>query len=283
MKTPRTPSYRLHKRSGQAVVTIGGKDHYLGKFGSVESRSEYDRLLAEWLSAGRGSAVIPSPTDGPTINEILLAYWRHAENYYRAPDGSQTKELVNMRDALRPLRKLYGLTPARDFGPLALRAVRESMIRSGLAYTTINARINRIRRVFRWAGSVELIPGTVNHNLQTIEPLQRGLSKARDPKGVKPVSIQHVEKTLPFLPKPVAAMVRLQLLSGCRAGEVTAIRRKDVVARSPNWEYRPPHHKNQWRGHERIILFAVAAYRGDVHPLEVRTRGIPGRPRTCQG
>jgi hypothetical protein len=104
--------------------------------------------------------------------------------------------------------------PARDFGPLALRAVREAMIKTGLAYTTINSRINRIRRVFRWAGSVELIPGTVNHNVGTVEPLQRGRSKARDPEEVKPVPIEQVEKTLPFMPGPVAAMVRLQFLTG---------------------------------------------------------------------
>ena len=32
----RTPSYRLLKSSGQAVVTIDGRDHYLGKHGSPE-------------------------------------------------------------------------------------------------------------------------------------------------------------------------------------------------------------------------------------------------------
>ena len=49
----RTPSYRLHKPTGQAVVTLSGQDHYLGKFGSTGSRAEYDRLVAEWLANGR--------------------------------------------------------------------------------------------------------------------------------------------------------------------------------------------------------------------------------------
>lgn len=31
----RIPSYRLHKPSGQAVVTINGKDIYLGRFDSL--------------------------------------------------------------------------------------------------------------------------------------------------------------------------------------------------------------------------------------------------------
>ncbi len=51
----RTPSYRHHRSSGQAVVTVDGRDIYLGKFGMAESRAEYDRLLAEWLCNGRRS------------------------------------------------------------------------------------------------------------------------------------------------------------------------------------------------------------------------------------
>src|SRR5262245_16166113 len=49
----RTPSYRLHKPSGQAVVTLDGRDIYLGQYGTPRSRAEFDRILAEWLSNGR--------------------------------------------------------------------------------------------------------------------------------------------------------------------------------------------------------------------------------------
>ena len=38
IKRPRTPSYRRHKPSGQAVVTLNGKDYYLGKNGAKASR-----------------------------------------------------------------------------------------------------------------------------------------------------------------------------------------------------------------------------------------------------
>src|SRR5262245_11468911 len=125
-RSPRTPSYRHHKPSGQAVVTLNGRDHYLGAFGSPESRARYDALIAEWLTAGR-CVRPPSPVARPTINELLLAYWRFAEDHYRDADGSASKELLNLRDSLRPVRQLYGLQPADQFGPLALRAVREAM------------------------------------------------------------------------------------------------------------------------------------------------------------
>jgi hypothetical protein len=50
---PRVPSLRLHKPSGQAVVTIAGRDHYCGPWGSRKAQAEYQRLVGEWLAGGR--------------------------------------------------------------------------------------------------------------------------------------------------------------------------------------------------------------------------------------
>lgn len=47
-----SPRYRKHKPSGQAIVTLAGKDFYLGPHGSQASKSEDDRLIGEWLSIG---------------------------------------------------------------------------------------------------------------------------------------------------------------------------------------------------------------------------------------
>ena len=47
------PAYRLHKQSGQAIVTLSGKDVLLGAHGTAASRKEYDRRIAEWVAAGR--------------------------------------------------------------------------------------------------------------------------------------------------------------------------------------------------------------------------------------
>jgi hypothetical protein len=71
----RTPSYRLHKPSGQAVVTFSGKDHYLGRFGSPESREAYDRLVAEWLANRRCPAPLSCERIEPiSISQLLDAY-----------------------------------------------------------------------------------------------------------------------------------------------------------------------------------------------------------------
>ena len=50
--TPRVPSYRRHKPSGQAVVTLNGKDRYLGKWNTKASRVEFNRLVGAWLAGG---------------------------------------------------------------------------------------------------------------------------------------------------------------------------------------------------------------------------------------
>jgi len=47
--TVRKPSYRFHKARRCAVVTIAGKDHYLGAYDSPESWEKYHRLVAEWF------------------------------------------------------------------------------------------------------------------------------------------------------------------------------------------------------------------------------------------
>jgi hypothetical protein len=81
--THRTPTYRLHRPTGQAVVTIAGRDIYLGRHGSPESHADYDRVIAERLVSGRGTLPSGPATSGPTVSELLVQYLRHAEAYYK--------------------------------------------------------------------------------------------------------------------------------------------------------------------------------------------------------
>jgi integrase len=163
-----------------------------------------------------------------------------------------------LKDALKPVRALYGPTLARDFGPLSLRAAREEMVRAGICRRTINDRTNRVRLCFRWGASVELIPADVVRALETVEALRPGRSAARESPGVRPVPPEHVEAVLPHLAAPVAAMVKLQLSCGCRAGEVVNLRGADLDTTGPIWTFKPPNHKNSWRGEERIVYLGPA-------------------------
>ena len=264
----RIPSYRFHKGSGQAVVVLGGNSVYLGKWDSPDSRAAYERVVAEWLVQRRRCPAGPNGTQFPAsaaagmlINEMILDFWKHAKKHYRSQDGTPTRELDNLRDALRPLRKLYGSTVASEFGPLALRAVQQEMIKAGLCRTVINARIKRVRRVFRWAVSVELIQPSVLQALETVPPLQRGRCDAPESEGVKPVRWEEVDATLPHLPKPVAAMVQMMRFSNCRAEDAVILRGCDLTMKGDTWEYRPASHKNQWR-EERSAVHKRVVYMG---------------------
>ena len=61
----RIPKYRLHKASGQAVVTLSGRDVYLGKHGSEESHARYHEEVSHWqLQAALPEMTCP-PQPGP--------------------------------------------------------------------------------------------------------------------------------------------------------------------------------------------------------------------------
>lgn len=66
------PSYRLQKQSGQVIVTLSGKDFYLGPHSSEKSRAEYDRLLGEWLDNGRCWPQEPVPEPDAPYSIIRL-------------------------------------------------------------------------------------------------------------------------------------------------------------------------------------------------------------------
>lgn len=259
MRPKNVPSYRCYKPKNLGLVVLKGKQHYLGPYGTPESLAEYNRLIQEYLATTPTVADAKAAPEGATIGEVIVAFWEHAEKHYRHPDGTPSGELVNLKVALKPLRKLYSHTPARDFGPVGLRAVREEMVKSGLSRNSVNARINRIRRIFKWATSVELIPPGVVQALATVAGLQRGRTEAKETKGVGPVEVERVEATLPYLPRPIAAMVRLQLLTGMRPGEACAMRGRDLTPGEPNWTYRPESHKTAWRGRDRAILLGPKA------------------------
>jgi hypothetical protein len=119
--TNSTPKYRHHRGTGQAVVTIGGKDFYLGKHGTAASKASYARLISERVATGRIERTEPSVL---TVAELIRAYWRHVTQYY-VKHGEKTGEQHCMKSALRFVRRLYGNTQAIKFGPIALKAVRQ--------------------------------------------------------------------------------------------------------------------------------------------------------------
>lgn len=254
--TNAVPKYRRHEASGQAVVTISGKDHYLGKFGSKASKVKHAQLVAEWVSSGRPSSSIDR--QAPTVSEIILLYVKHAERYY-VKGGRQTDEVACIKAAVKHVKALYGRTQAAKFGPLALQAVREQMIGTGICRSYINKSVGRIRRMFSWAVANELLPGSVTHALDEVPGLREGRSDAVDHAPVMPVDDSVVVATLAALPTIVQAMVQLQRLTGMRPEEVCAVKPAEIDRTGDVWLYSPPTHKMMHKGRARTIYIGPKA------------------------
>jgi hypothetical protein len=116
------PTYRHRKSRDLAVVTINGKDIYLGKFNSPESRREYDKLIQEWLASGRVmTSETPIEEESFSIAELIIAYMKHATVFYQK-DGKPTSHLHNVEDAMTYQYSLMQLrkNPLRNFPGLVL-------------------------------------------------------------------------------------------------------------------------------------------------------------------
>jgi len=114
--------------------------------------------------------------------------------------------------------------------------------------------------MFRWAAGEELIPGDALAGLAAVEALEKGRSQAKELPPIAPVDEAVVLATLPHLSPQVAAMVRLQLLTAARPGEVAAIRPGDVDRSDPaSWVYRPGSHKTEHHGRDRAIAIGPRA------------------------
>jgi integrase len=257
--TRSAPAYKLHKASGQARVRLDGRSVYLGKYGTEESRREYQRVIAEWFSAGR---VAPqgraAPSGVVTITEAVAAYWRYASDHY-VRDGKPTRELDNIRDALRQVKALYGHVEVAEFGPVGYRAVRSAMIEAKLSRTTINYRLGKVRRFVRWAVEAELAPADLYHRLCAVAPLRAGREGVREREPVRPVPDEHVEAVLPRVRPPVRAMIELQRLTAMRPGEVCAMTTGAIDRTGEIWTYRPAWHKTAGIGRDRVVFIGPRA------------------------
>lgn len=268
MKAIKQPSYRRLKRKGRAdgaFVELDGHRVYLGRYGTPESREEYHRLLAQWSANG---GRMPVKVDDLTVAELADRFIAYAEGYYRDREGNPTAEIEHVRAAMRPLTALYGRTPARDFGPLALKAVRQRVIDRGCVKATAddddgpaaprsrkyaNQTAGRVKMCFRWGVSEQLVPPAVSEALACVSGLKRGRCAARETDPVRPVADEDVDAIREHVSRQVWALVELMRMTGMRAGEAVTMRMIDIDTSKSTWLYAPARHKTQHHGHDRIV------------------------------
>lgn len=279
---------KCDRYSQRAYVRYGGKKTYFGKWGSQESF----RAFAAWLRAQTPGI----PRTLPAQEEITLAacvalYLGYAESYY-SRDGKTSQEFVNVRTAAQVLlRSIDDSFKAIDFGPRRLKDLqrdlaaemtvpRQSRPAKGsigeptadsppprpakpptlkYARTTINSIVDRIRRLFRWCVSEELIPASVLTALETVSGLPKGRRLAREPQPVTAVSFYVVADTLPHVSPTVAAMVQVQALCGMRPQDVCGMTTGALDMRGDVWLYRPAQHKGTHRDQTLVKAIPLPA------------------------
>lgn len=131
--------------------------------------------------------------------------------------------------------------------------MRQSMVNAGLCRSVANKRTDRIKRVFKWAASEELIPATVFEALRTLAGLRRGRTDARESEPVKPVADAVVDATLPHLPPHVRGIIQVMRHTGMRPGEVCRMTLAQIDRTGDTWVYRPAEHKTAHHGKTRAV------------------------------
>lgn len=272
----RPPAYRQRRGYTQAIVTLTDavtkrrKDYWLGEYGTAASRELYHRILAEYEALGRRLPARPDrfeaagSIDEPTVDELILQYWRRVAREFLP------KRCNAIKSSLRLLRQMDGSTPLSRYGPKRLRFLREAMIsgdlsatppRKAWSRTTVNDRVRIVVAVFRWGVTQEMVPASTADALSMLEALRRGRTRASEGSKVGPVPEFLLAATLPHLAPPVRAMVRLQLLTGARPGEIVCLRGCDIDRDAGNelLVARLSEHKTAHLGRERLVYFGPEA------------------------
>jgi integrase len=190
---------------------------------------------------------------GVSVAELALAFLERNLAGYSASEGKY------YRSAAGAMASLAGGVPAAEFGPRALSEIRDAMVAKGWTREHVNAQVRRVRAVFRWGESVELVPAGKWFQLRSLPGLKAGKTSAPEQKKKQTVPDAVVEATLPSLSPTVAAMVRFQRLTGCRPQDVCNLNAAELDRTGTVWVFRPALHKTAHRGHHHPVYIGPRA------------------------
>ena len=251
------PPKMSKKSDGQAYVTIQEKRIYLGRFGSEEALKAYNAVVAEYASVKTISAFRTSMVT--TVDDLFLSY-----SDFLKKEEIKGSKIDNMKIVIRMVSPLYGDIAVDDFRSIALKTIQDILVkttikRSGetLSRRYVNDIVSFIVQIFKWGVSMEMVQEETWRVLSTIESLKKG--KARETAPRENVPTETVLKTLPFLSSVVADMVRYQMATACRPGEIFVLRKCDCRKMGYAVVYFPESHKNKWRGQGRNIILTPEA------------------------
>ena len=191
-----------------------------------------------------GNATHAGPLNG--------SIWLHLTRLYASIRGWR---YASGRPTIRILRESFGKLAVDELGPKKVRNLIEGeSIKHGWSLTYARDHMTRIRMIWKWAVSEELV------NVEAYERLRTVIIRiGKHTKPLPPVSDELIEKTLPLLRPGIATMVQLQRLTGMRPGELVSMKVDDVDRSRDVWVYSPAHHKTEHRGKSRSIYIGPKA------------------------
>ena len=244
----RPPKYS--KLKDYAVVYQNGKIQYLGQYGSPESKTAYARLVAE----SRNPVIRPSKDEQSlSVAELAAAFLEHTRTTLET--ANYTHHRIVIADFLL---KLYGTdTSADDFRPSCLKLVRQDMVESKrLCRSMVNDYTRRITRMFTWGVEEEYVNPNTALALKAVKALPSGYPGTFENEPREPVPDEVIRRTLPFMPSTLAALVKLQRLTGCRPSEIFKMRVGEIdTTTDPDlWMYRLPQHKTEKKTKRKKVI-----------------------------
>lgn len=236
----------IYSKAGYSFCRVKGVHRHLGKTGSDQAKAAYAALCAELSSQ---PAQPPAPTlAAPTVQGVVAAFLIHAEAHYSA----RGRELEAFPRAVTPLLKLFRDLPAEDFGPKALKAVQKEMADMGWCRNVVNRQARRIRTIWNWAESEEMLPKGSTAALKTVRGLRRNDPVRNSPRR-QPTEWADLQAVLPHCAPVISIMLQVQWWSGCRSQDVRLMRFEDIDQDGPTvdgvtvWLYTPSLDKGDWR------------------------------------
>jgi hypothetical protein len=193
-----------------------------------------------------------------SCKELAVLFMKWATEYHVGKSATHvynSETIGHYKTALKQLVLQFGNIPVNDFRPLDLITLQKywtthGIRKNGYARKSINQFIGIIKQAFKHAVKFGYADSSVYHAILTVDNLKKGKTTAPEYRDVKPVDLEIVKLTLPFMPPIIADMVKIQFYCNMRGQDVRNMRSCDIdFNKYPGvWVYTPFTHKNSNKG-----------------------------------
>ena len=186
------------------------------------------------------------PAPPATIDELCDRAERWAADYY--PSSPEAKVIHH---ALKPLRELAGYDAPESIGADLLTDCQHHLVQQGLARSSVNAYVRKIRTVLKWAAKPprRWVPPAALADAALVDPLAAGRTQAPEGPGRDPVPWEHVQAMRLASPPWLSVMVWVHWHTGARPSEVVALRRSQMTERDGCLVFTLKEHKTRASTH----------------------------------